>query len=141
MTLAEFDRLPEAERDMWVADWQIDRLECRDCGRPVAECSDPKRKFYPYRRVCYATMERDAAQAAYSDLHGEDAGWHDGTFTRWAAERSAAFPYSASSGVSIHVADADVAPWDDFTTNRDASPIEPKSLPEQAPREQDNAGD
>lgn len=123
MTLAQFDALPEAERGYWIADWQLSRLEC-DCGRPVEECSDPARKFYPYRRVCFATMEREAAQAAYRDLH-EERPWHDGTFTSWAAKRSASHPYPFDAGVQIGVADTDVAPWDHFATKRDASPVAP----------------
>lgn len=125
--MAQFDRLPPAERDYWVTEWQIKRETCPDCGNPLSECSDPERKWYPYRRVCYATMEREAAEVAYSTLHGADtdAQWHNGTFASWSKERSAAHPYSASSGMSIGVADRDLAPWDKFTTEVDASPIQP----------------
>lgn len=70
-------------------------------------------------------MEREAAQEAYETLHGDDAGYHDGTFTRWSGKRSAEFPYAAGSGVTIGVADSDVAPWDKFTTDRSASPLPP----------------
>ncbi len=91
----------------------------------MEECSDPDRTWYPYRRVCFATMEREAAQAAYESLHGEHAGWHDGTFTSWVGVRSAEYPYSATSGVAIGVAPRDLSPHDDFTTDRDASPFPP----------------
>jgi len=140
--LAQFDRLPESERDYWLADWQLSQVECPDCHRPVAECSDPARRFYPFRRVCYATMERFAADAAYSALHTEEAGaaYHDGTFTSWAAKRSASHPYSAMAGVTIGVADRDLAPWDRFTKDRDASPVAPDdSLGDR--KEADDAGD
>ena len=125
MTLAQFDRLPESERDYWLADWQIAELECRDCGRPVSECADPMWSFYPFRRICYATMEREAADAAYAALHDQDSGamFHDGTFTSWAAKRSPSHPYAATAGVTIGVADRDLAPWDRFTKDRDASPV------------------
>ena len=109
------------------------RLECPDCGLPLEVCSDPKRKFYPFRRICYATMEREAAEAAYDALHnGEKAGWHDGSFTSWVDERSKSHPYPARAGVSTGVAETDLAPWDHFTTKRDASPIDPAILGEGA---------
>lgn len=129
MTLAQFDALSPTERDYWIADWQLAREECSDCGRPIEECSDPKRKFYPYRRICYATMEKEAAVAALNDLRGEDAQFHNGAFTDWAKVRSASHPYPAGAGEAIGVADQDIAPWDKFTTERDASPLEPKESP------------
>ena len=140
MTLAQFDQLPESERDYWLADWQIAELECRDCGRPVSECADPKRSFYPFRRICYATMEREAADAAYAALH-EDLPFHDGTFTSWSAKRSTSHPYHFRSGVTFGVADRDVAPWDRFTTDRDASPVDPSLRAEQSPGQQHQATD
>lgn len=83
-------------------------------------------------------MEREAAQEAYTSLHGEDAAWHDGTFKRWSKSRSDEFPYAAGSGVSFGVADVDLAPWDRFTTERDASPERP-SVAEQSPGHEDEA--
>lgn len=79
-------------------------------------------------------MEREAAEAAYAALH-ESAGFHDGTFTSWAKDRSDEYPHSYTSGVGINVAKRDVAPHDLFTTDRDASPL--ASVAEQAPGEQD----
>lgn len=136
MTLGQFDALPDLERDAWVADWQLSRLECSDCGLPIEECSDPARKFYPYRRVCYATMERQAASEAYHALH-EERPYHDGTFQSWAAKRSASHPYHFEAAVTIGVATTDLAPWDHFTTKRNASPVAPK----QSPGEKDEPGD
>lgn len=87
-------------------------------------------------------MEREAAQAALGALRGEDAKWHDGTFTSWRKDRSASHPYPAGAGEYVHVADVDVAPWDEFTTKLDASPVPPSDLlAEQAPGEQDEAAD
>lgn len=124
---------------MWIERWIVKRETCPDCGNLLSECTDPKRIWYPYRRVCYATMEREAAVDAYAALHGEDAAYHDGTFTSWAKVRSDGHPYSAMAGVSIGVAKRDLAPWDLFTTKRDASPAQ--SVAEQAPGEQDDAND
>lgn len=137
LTLAQFDRLPADERALRIERWNVKRATCPDCGNPIAECSDPDILWYPYRRVCYATMNREGAGDAYAALHGEDAAYHDGTFTDWGKVRSADHPYSAMAGVSIGVAKTDLAPWDDFTTNRDASPV--RSVAEQAPGEQDDA--
>ena len=122
--MAQFDRLPEAERDLWLAKWQASRLECPDCGRPMAECSDPERDWYPYRRICYATMERAAAEAAVSALRGENANYHDGTFTDWVKARSSSHPYPAGAGEFINVSDRDLAPWDNFTRDLEASPVQ-----------------
>lgn len=69
-------------------------------------------------------MEREAALAAYNDLH-EDAQWHDGTFRSWTKKRDAEHPYRFDFGVKIGVAETDLAPWDKFTTERDASPVKP----------------
>ena len=132
MTLAQFDRLPEAERDLWIARWQVKRMQCPDCGRPLDECSDPDRAFYPYRRICFASMERAAAEEALTALRGSEARYHDGTFTRWSKTRSSEFPYPSGAGESIGVADTDLAPWDEFTTKLDASPVPPshREVPE-----------
>ena len=89
-------------------------------------CGDSRRKHYPFRVVCYPTMEREAAEAAYAELHREEP-FHDGTFTSWAEKRSRTHPYHFQEGVKIGVADVDLAPEDKFTTDRYASPspVEP----------------
>ncbi len=122
MTLSGFDRLPEDERQLWIAEWQAGRLACGECGRPIAECADPGVLHYPYRRVCYVSREAAAAEAMYSRLH-EDAPFHDGTYADWAKVRSASHPYHFSDGVHIGVADRDIAPHDQFTTDVNASPV------------------
>jgi hypothetical protein len=68
-------------------------------------------------------MEREAASRAYAELHSERS-FHDGTFTSWAKERSRSHPYHFGDGVSLWVADQDAAPWDEFTTKVNASPVE-----------------
>jgi predicted amidophosphoribosyltransferase len=100
-------------------------MRCPDCGNPIDVCSDPERApRYPYRRICYSSMEREAAQAAYEAKH-EKAPWHDGTFESWAGEQSPEHPYHFRHGVTVGVADRNVAPWDKFTTKAKASPIAP----------------
>lgn len=138
--MTAFYALDDEERDFWIADWELQRDRCPDCDGSLRECSDPKRPHYPYRRVCYATMERDAAVEAYQDLH-KDQPWHNGTFTSWRAERSRSHPYPAGAGVSFGVADRDITPWDRFTTDEYASPIEPSGQGEQEePSERDEGG-
>lgn len=83
---------------------------------------DPDRLHYPFRRVCYVTMNQEAARAAYEALH-EKRPYHDGTFTSWAERRGPSHPFHYNAGVSIGVADEDLTPWDEFTTKADASPV------------------
>jgi hypothetical protein len=71
-------------------------------------------------------MERAGAEALYADLH-EKAPYHDGTFANWSDKRTRGFPFKYDEGVTIGVADHDLSPWDEFTTNRDASPLPPES--------------
>lgn len=123
LTLAQFDRLSPDERDYWLELDRQERGRCKDCGRPASECADPERKFYPFRVICYPTMEREAARAAYEALH-EDEPFHDGTFTSWSKERTQSHPYHANEGVKFGVADVDFAPEDKFATDRYARPTE-----------------
>lgn len=79
-------------------------------------------------------MEREAAAAALDALRGEDAAWHDGTFTNWSKTRTNSLgdvthPYPAGAGEALGVADVDLTPWDKFTTELNASPVPPVSLP------------
>lgn len=117
MTLAAFDRLPSDERDYWVADWYLTRLECSQHGGPLSECSDPEKAWFPQRRVCRATMEADAARAFYDKRH-ERAKYHDGTFPAdlkaWSSERTREHPYRYDEGVTIYAAPEDLNPDDDF---------------------------
>jgi hypothetical protein len=122
--LSEWDQLPDDEQQMRIEQYEREQRTCPDCGNPVEHCSDPKRKNYPFRRICYASMEREAAKAAYQELH-KDLKWHDGTFESWSKERSDQFPYPADAGVHIGVSDVDVTPWDRFMTDVDASPHAP----------------
>lgn len=47
-------------------------------------------------------MELAATEARYDQVH-EELQYHDGSFERWAAERSAAFPYHYRDGVKLSV--------------------------------------
>lgn len=96
-----------------MARYERKRDECPQCHRPRSECSDPERDWYSVRTICFATMEREAAQAMYADLHA-DAPFHDGTFRNWSAKRNRITPYHFGEGVSIWVAPVDVNPEDDF---------------------------
>lgn len=82
--------------------------------------------------VCYATMERDAADAAYAKLHEKEP-YHNGSFTSWSKDRGEEHPYHFRDGVSIGVTDHDVAPWDKFPTEVNASPTRPGAGEDQAP--------
>lgn len=103
-------------------------MECKSCGNSIADCSDPERVWYPYRRVCYATMERESSQALYADLH-DKAQFHNGAFTEWSSKRSRKFPVRFDEGVQIGVAAENLTPWDEFTTKADASPLPPSDAP------------
>ena len=70
-------------------------------------------------------MDREAASALYAAQH-EDAPYHNGTFTDWGKTRSTDHPYRYDEGVVIGIADHNIAPWDEFTTQVDASPIQPR---------------
>jgi hypothetical protein len=116
----------------------VEQTTCPDCAQPLSECSDPDREWFPQRRICYATMEREAAVARYGALH-EDRPFHDGTFTKWSEERSSRYPYHSGDGVTIYATGKDAAPWDEFTSVESASPVQ--SVAEKAPCEQPQAPD
>jgi hypothetical protein len=134
--LREWDRLPLAERDLRLVEYERELLRCPDCGNPISECSDPERAWGLFRRICYATMALDDGRAAYHRLH-KGAEYHDGSFMKWSPVQSKEFPFHMDSGVTIGVASTDLAPWDEFTTERDASPVPPS----EEPAAEDDRGD
>jgi hypothetical protein len=85
-------------------------------------CSDPERSFYPQREICYATMEREAANAKWEALH-KDRPWHNGIWSSWGQERSTGHPYFRDHGVRIGVtADSDLRPTDTFLSKENCGP-------------------
>lgn len=110
---------------------------CPTCKGPLDRCSHSATVWYPQRRICYAERERAAAERAYERLH-KDAPYHDGTYQSWAKEASDSHPYHFSDGVTIGVAPTDLNPGDEFTTDRDASPV---GGAEQADGDDDQAAD
>lgn len=54
--------------------------------------------------------------------------FHNGDFTAWSEVRTEAFPCPAGAGETIGVASYDIAPWDEFTTELDASPVQSSGL-------------
>jgi hypothetical protein len=67
-------------------------------------------------------MEQAAADARYDGLHKE-LPYHDGTFKRWAKERSPQFPYHFRDGVRIWVSDEDLSPHDHFLGGAKDCPV------------------
>lgn len=112
--------MPEAERSWWEARWEIKQATCPKCQRPRELCTDPDSTWYPQRSICYATREREAAEAKYAALH-EKRPYHDGTYESWAEKRTDDHPYHYSDGVTIWVAEQDVNPDDKFLDPPDIS--------------------
>lgn len=118
MTLDAFYALPEEEQDLRYAEDERS-TGTHSCGHTYELCGDSSKPWYPQRHVCYADMERASAQRIYDALH-EARPWHDGSFQRWSSERSKAFPFHHSDGVTITVADEDLNPDDHFLSAPDA---------------------
>lgn len=109
--------------DLWVARWEINRETCGQCGKPLSECRDAKKHWYPQLTVCYATREREAALARFGRLH-HDKPWHDGTFTRWAEKPDKAHPYRFDMGVTVFVSGSDLGLGGDFLSPHAPKPDE-----------------
>lgn len=118
MPLAEFlgdrgDRFDDVDREALYALAEVEAEQCSHCGNPRSECSDHERTWYPQRLVCFASMERAAAQRRWDQLH-DARPYHDGTFTSWAKESDPEHPYHYNDGVTIWVNDVDLSPDDEF---------------------------
>lgn len=63
----------------------------------------------------------------FTELHTEKSGrvFHDGTYQGWVKEFDPAHPFRYDDGTRFYMAASDVAPWDEFTTDPDASPVKP----------------
>lgn len=101
------------DRDFWIADQEIERDACPDCGGDQTVCADPDVVWYPYRKVCQATMSTMAAARRFALLH-EKQPYHDGFFASWAEKASLSHPFHFDDGVRIGVALFDIDPDDDF---------------------------
>jgi len=82
-------------------------------GGSRSECPDDERDWFPQLAVCWPAAQLEAAKAFYADLHAE-APFHDGSFKRWATERSRAFPFHFTDGVSIWLSPVELSPGEDF---------------------------
>lgn len=58
-------------------------------------------------------MQLAAANRIY-DMRHEDRPYHDGSFSRWAAEPSRQFPFHYRDGVTIWLSPVELNPEDDF---------------------------
>lgn len=119
MTVEQFSELSDTEQRLQIADDQLERMACPDCGRQRDECADPKRLWYPQREVCYPTMEAAAVNERYDRLHKREP-FHDGTFASWSATASSSHPYHYRAGVRVFVAEVDLNPDDDFLSGTPA---------------------
>lgn len=59
----------------------------------------------------------------FDKLH-EDAPWHDGKFRVFAEKFSPRTPWHVKDGLTIYLAETNEQPWDEFTTEKHASPWE-----------------
>lgn len=57
----------------------------------------------------------------FDRLH-EDAPWHDGMFRVFEKEFSPQTPWHVRDGLTIYLAEHDERPWDEFLTEKHASP-------------------
>ena len=127
MTLQQFYRLPEAEQEQQVEAWLLENAPtCPQCGGAAEECRQPEKRWYPQRTICYATMERAAAEWRYDQLHQDpESPYHDGSFKNWSEKRTVEAPYHYGDGVNIWVAPVDLAPDDDFLRTPQEAVCEP----------------
>lgn len=116
--------MPLAEQELQIAKHERDRDRCKKCHGDPATCSDPTVDWFPQRTVCYADMTTAGANRLYHLLHKERP-FHDGSFSEWAAEASAAFPYRYDDGVNVWTSPVDLTPGDDFLTDP-AAPAVPR---------------
>jgi hypothetical protein len=73
---------------------------CPDCGNLRSVCSDPDGLWYPQRRMCYATADREVLKRRVEQKHG-----HPGE------KDTQRHP---TDGMALWVAAEDLSPDDDF---------------------------
>lgn len=79
----------------------------------MSECGDDEKDWFPQMSVCWPTAQLEAAKGLYAALH-EDKPYHDGSFKRWAKERSHSTAFHFSDGVSFYLSEADDPDAEDF---------------------------
>lgn len=78
----------------------------------------------------------EAAKRLFSLLH-EERPYHNGDFTGWSKEPSVSTPFHYGDGHRFYMAPVDVAPWDEWTTDANASPDKPEGWDESVAQETD----
>lgn len=118
----------------------MDQERCPHHFGPISECPDDERDWFPQRSICWPTAQLEAAKRLFALLH-EEQPYHDGTFQRWAKEPSAAYPFHYGDGHRFYLTPSDIAPWDEWTTDVNASPDKPdgwgESVAQKSERDQD----
>lgn len=63
----------------------------------------------------------------HTELHSEESGnvYHDGTFQNWSPKATPRTPFRFDDGVRFFMSPVELAPWDEWTTDVNASPIKP----------------
>lgn len=135
MSVAAFHDLPEPEQELHLADWQLARDKCSECGGDRALCSDLHRPFYPQVDFCGAEQERMAAERRLDEIHA-DAAFHDGTRTHWSKEATPETPYHYRDGVKVWVSEHNLNPgntWFDPPAAPDGEPVGDDEAPDEDP--------
>lgn len=109
MSRPQFWALPAWEQADHIADWEIEREKCPQCGGPREVCGDPDLDWYHRLTVCEPTMLANGAARRWALKH-KDKPFHDGDFQSWAKEPSNSHPYHFEDGVRVWVSRDDPGP-------------------------------
>jgi hypothetical protein len=138
--LDAFYALPDVE--LRIAAWHADQERCKVHGGPYSECGDDKRDWFPQRIICQPEAQLLAAKRLFDLLH-KDKPYHDGKFLMWAEVPSRLTPFHYADATRFFMSPIELSPWDNWTTDRHASPDKPdnwdESVAEQAPDQQPEA--
>lgn len=74
--------------------------------------------------VCWPAAQLEAAKRQYSLLHKKEP-YHDGSFKFWSKEPTPFTPFHFMDGVRLRMSPIELAPWDQWTTDENASPDKP----------------
>jgi hypothetical protein len=115
LTTEQFYDLPDGEQQVQIDEYEATQAACPHCGNPREKCSDPAGDWFPQMTICFATMERQAAQRRWENLHpSEGACWHDGRHKRWSRTRTKRTPFHRDDGVTIFATEDDLGLGGDF---------------------------